>query len=54
MNKIIDPEMISLRSNISSYNSEMKPKFVTRCKIYEDGTIKEIKVPGEESDKLIN
>lgn len=31
----------------------MKPKFVTRCEIYEDGTIKEVKVPKEESDKLI-
>ena len=32
----------------------MKPKFITRYEIYEDGTIKEVKVPREESEKLIN
>lgn len=32
----------------------MKSKFITRCEIYEDGSIKEIKVPREESEKLID
>ena len=32
----------------------MKPKFITRYEIYEDGSIKEVKVPIEESEKMID
>ena len=32
----------------------MKTKFVIRYEIYEDGSIKEIKIPREESEKMID
>ena len=32
----------------------MKKKFVTRYKLYEDGTIKEVKVPREEAERRID